>query len=376
MDKIRLGIIGYGVQGSLYAKLLLSNNEKVKDLILTCVSSRSEEAMKDLPENITIFTDYKKLIASDLCDAIIITVPHFLHPAITIEALKHHKHVLCEKPAGIYADEVRAMKEEQEKTSLTLAMMFNNRANPLFQKCHELIDSGTLGNLRHMTWIINNFYRPDTYYAFNAWRGTWDKEGGGILVNQIAHQLDLLLWLCGEPQSISAVTREARFRDIEVENEVSVDLSFKNGASGILYASTYDPFGINRLELDFSKGKILIEDNETMKVLRYKEDESTWNKQLSSKDFYMMKRSHPDSLFEEETFFMKADSMSHYFSVFENFALHILHGETLIADIEDGLKEVQLANAIYESAWAQKKVLFPGDEEDFRNGLIRRFAKK
>lgn len=378
MDKIRFGIVGMGVQGSLYANILtgasipyMPSIDIPKNCTLTAVSSRSDKAKEfasHLP-NVTFFYDWKEMIASDLCDAIIITVPHFLHHEIAIYALSHGKHVLCEKPAGVRASDVQKMLDIQNShKELTLATLFNQRSNPLFRKLKDYISSGEFGELRRVNWICNNWWRPDSYYQSNAWRGTWSGEGGGITVNQIPHQLDLLLMLCGIPNKVYSINRHGCHRDITVENDVTVSLEYPNGATGVFVACTHDPFGTDRLELDFDKGKIVVENSNHATIHRFKQSESEWNQTLSMTDFMMM-RQNLENLYETEIIEQTPTYGTEYVRIFENFANHILNDEDLFASMEDGLNEVQLANSIQLSGWTGLAVEHPSNMDEYNKLL-------
>ncbi len=400
MQDLQVGIVGLGTQGSLYAGLLCGQLGPMtlpcpKGICLAAASSRSAEAKSRLPKDCdaVFFTDWQEMLRSDCIDAVIITVPHDLHPAIAMEALRQGKHVLCEKPAAVRASDVRAMLQTKnacasdvrkmlsakdagaediraelgakDAHSPVLAMMFNNRANPLFARCHELAQSGELGELRHVNWIVNSCWRPDAYYASGSWRGSWSGEGGGLLVNQIAHQLDLLLWICGEPSTVRSVLHEGRYRNIEVENEVAASFVFPNGATGELCSNGYDPFGVDRLEISFSKGKILLEDAKRLTVTRYKEDEKNWNDSMDFRMFSNLLRSDPGQLAETEVTEEQLPFFAPYNRIFENFAAHVAGREDLLAPAEAGLLEVQLANCIYLSGWTGKEIEFPGDDEAY-----------
>lgn len=370
MTEIRIGIVGMGVQGSLYANILTGTSipymppiRKPEGLVLTAVSSRSEQAKEFAShlEGVTYFKDWKEMIASDLCDAIIITVPHYLHHEVAIYALEAGKHVLCEKPADVRASDVAKMIEARNKANaaiaesgkqkeLTLATLFNQRTNPLFQRLRAITDSNELGELRRVNWICNNWWRPDSYYKSNNWRGTWTGEGGGITVNQIPHQLDLLNMLCGAPSHVYSVNRYGCHRDITVENDVTVTLEYPNGATGVFIACTHDPLGTDRLELDFDKGKIVVENSNQATIYRFHQNEQEWNETLSMRDLMMM-RQNPDNLYSTEEIKVNPTYGTEYVDIFENFANHILVGEPLFATMEDGLREVQLANSIQLSGW-------------------------
>ena len=281
MDKIRFGIVGMGVQGSLYANILTGASipympaiDIPENCVLTAVSSRSEKAREFASHlsNVTFFYDWKEMLSSDLCDAVIITVPHFLHHEIAIYALSKGKHVLCEKPAGVRASDVQKILDAQNTyKGLSIATLFNQRTNPLFCKLKEYISTGEFDELRRVNWICNNWWRPDSYYQSNAWRGTWSGEGGGITVNQIPHQLDLLLMLCGVPSKVYSTNRYGCHRNISVENDVTISLEYPNGATGVFVSCTHDPLGTDRLELDFVKGKIVVENATHATIYRFKQ---------------------------------------------------------------------------------------------------------
>lgn len=366
MTEVRIGIVGMGVQGSLYANILTGTSipymppiKKPEGLVLTAVSSRSEQAKEFAShlDGVTYFSEWQAMIDSDLCDAVVITVPHYLHHEVAIYALEAGKHVLCEKPADVRASDVQKMIDARDSSSkhgmnggLALATFFNQRTNPLFRRLKKLIRSSELGEMRRVNWICNNWWRPDSYYKSNNWRGTWTGEGGGITVNQIPHQLDLLNMLCGVPSRVYSINRYGAHRDISVENDVTVSLEYPNGATGVFIACTHDPLGTDRLELDFDKGKVVVENSTQATIYRFHQSEQEWNESLSMRDLMMM-RQNPDNLYEVEEIKIAPTYGTEYVDIFENFANHILTGEPLFATIEDGLCEVQLANSIQLSGW-------------------------
>ena len=376
MKEVRIGIVGMGVQGTLYANILTGTPipymppiEKPKGCVLAAVSSRSE-ATKELATQlgVTYFANWKDMLDSDVIDAIIITVPHYLHHDVAIYALEAGKHVLCEKPADIRATDVEKMIAARNKSGKALATLFNQRTNPLFRRVKEIISTGELGELRRMNWICNNWWRPDSYYQSNVWRGSWTGEGGGITVNQIPHQLDLWLLLCGAPSRVYSVNRYGCHRDITVENDVTITAEYPNGATGVFVACTHDPLGTDRLELDYSKGKIVVENSAQATIYRFKETEETWNQSLSMRDLMMM-RMNPENLYDVEEIKITAAYGKEYVEIFENFAAHIIDGTPLFATMEDGLREVQLANSIQLSGWKGEPVDNPSSGEEFNAWL-------
>lgn len=264
MDKkeIRYGIVGIGKQGTLYTKIFTKLSGLVKGAKLTAVCDILPERRKYAEENlkgVKVFDNYHDMFASGLIDVVMVETPHYFHPQIAIDAMKAGLNVLCDKPAGVYTKQVREMNEEAKKhPELLFGMMFNQRTNPLYIKAKEIIDSGRLGKLTRIVWIITNWYRPRAYYAQGGWRGTWWGEGGGVLLNQCPHQLDLFTWLAGLPVSVTA-TASTVGRDISVENDVTAYCKFANGATGVFITSTHDAPGTNRLEITGEGGKIVIE---------------------------------------------------------------------------------------------------------------------
>ncbi len=372
MDKLRFGIVGMGVQGKLYAALLTGQTipqgiafPLPEGCVLTAVSSRSPET-GELAKALGVawFADWKEMVESDVCDAVIITVPHYLHHEVAIYALQQGKHVLCEKPADIRASDVAAMLSCRGDRAL--GMIFNRRTNTVFKQLKQIVHSGELGQLRRSNWIINSWWRPDSYYQSNIWRGTWAGEGGGVVVNQLPHQLDLWLGLCGMPEQLYCLAREGAWRDIPVENDVTITVGYPNGATGVLISCTHDPMGTDRLELDFDKGKILVEGSNKATVYRFRKLEQEMNKTLATGE---PEKLAPEEMYTKEELTTDQHFATAYIEIFENFAAHIHCGAPLIADGEDGLRQVQLANAIQLSGWKNAPVSVPCDPAEFNAGL-------
>ena len=376
MKEIRFGIIGMGVQGSYYAGILAGRHSggveipQPEGCVLGAVCSRSDKSREAALLGVPWFRDWRELLASGSCDAVILTVPHFQHHEIAIAALERGIHVLCEKPAGVRASDVRSMLDAQAKSTAKLGMFLQQRTIPLFTRIREIVASGELGQLRRSNWIINTYWRPDSYYASGAWRGTWKGEGGGILVNQLPHYLDLWLYLCGTPERVFARNRHGAHRKITVENDVTVLAEYPNGATGVFVACTHDPMGTDRLELDFDRGKIVVEDSARAQIHRFRDSEDGWNKHLSSADMEQLSRTeaHHDTEFFDEGL---PYGISHA-GIMENFARHIRLGEPLIATGLDGLRQVELANAIQLSGWVGEMIPIPCDSERYDRELKKR----
>ena len=390
MDKIRLGIIGVGTQGGAYAGFLTGKGgfpgmpapAGPEHVVLgaLCDTDPKVKAMcaEQYPET-PFFDDYKAVIASGMVDAIVTTVPHYLHPEMAIYAIEHGMNVLVEKPAGVYAKAVREMNECAAKhPEVTFGIMFNQRTNKLYQRLRALVSSGELGEIRRANWIINSWWRPDSYYRQSAWRATWGGEGGGVLVNQAPHQLDLFQWICGVPNKVYGKIVYGAHRDIIVDNDVTAVLQYPNGATGTFITCTHDPIGTDRLEIDLDKGKIVVENSKTATVYRLKKSEGEMNSSMSMMDVAMLLRSNSglSSLMDVETFENEDGWGLQHITVMENFAQHILTGAPLLAPGSDGIHGVNLANAILLSSWLGKEVDLPVDEELYVQELNRHIAEE
>jgi predicted dehydrogenase len=198
-------------------------------------------------------------------DAVIVATPHYYHPIYVTEALKRDIHVMSEKPAGVYTKAVREVNELAARSKATYAIMFNQRTNCVYRKMKEIVSSGELGNIRRVNWLSTNWYRSQAYYDSGAWRATWDGEGGGVLMNQCPHNLDLLQWICGMPARVRGFCREGRYHDIQVEDDVTLYMEWENGATGTFISSTGEAPGINRLEISLEEA-MLVCDRGVLKI--------------------------------------------------------------------------------------------------------------
>ena len=364
MKEIRLGIIGIGGMGSGHALSIAEG--KVPGIRLSAVADIRKErlkwAEKELPSGIKTYSDGREMIDSGECDAVLIATPHYYHPEFVIYALEHGLHALSEKPAGVYTKQVRRMNEAAEKSDKVFAIMFNQRTNCVYRKLHEMIESGELGAMKRVNWIITDWYRTQSYYDAAGWKATWDGEGGGVLLNQCPHQLDLLQWLCGMPSKVRAFCHEAKWHDIEVEDDVTAYLEFENGATGVFVTTTGDAPGTNRLELTFEMGKIVCENGKLI-FDRLKENEREFCR-TSENGFAKPETEHTE---------IETDGMNEqHIGVFKAFADRILNGGPLIAEGREGINGLTLSNAMYLSSWLDKTVDIPFDEDLFLQELDKR----
>lgn len=368
MDKVRFGIIGMGNMGSGHLESFFKG--KIKNGIVTAFAETDLEKIKRATENFPgeyeIYSSGDELIDNAKVDAILIAVPHYDHPRLTIKALNKNIHVLCEKPAGVYVKQVRKMNEVASKSSAIFSMMYNQRTNPLYVKMHELVAGGELGEVRRVNWIITNWFRTQAYFDSGAWRATWKGEGGGALMNQCPHQLDLLQWIVGAmPTKIRAHCHFGKWHDIETEDDVTAYLEFPNGATGVFITSTADAPGDNRFEILCSKGKVVCE-NDKLMIYRLKTDLQEYIKTCEN-GF-----SQPE--FEVETVEMDYAKNTQRVGIINNFANAVLGLEELYVDGSEGIKCVELINSMLYSSWTDSTVTLPVDENDYYDELSKRIA--
>lgn len=366
MEQVKLGIIGAGNMGSGHIQSILAG--KTPEIALTAVADRREQrrawAKRTVPEQVRIFEEGSELIQSGLCDAVLIATPHYQHPVLAKEAFAAGLHVLCEKPAGVYTKAVREMNQAADRSGKVFAMMFNQRTNCLYRKMHEMVQNGELGQLKRVNWIITDWYRTQIYYDSGDWRATWDGEGGGVLLNQCPHQLDLLQWICGLPKTVQAFCQEGKWHDIEVEDDVTAYLTFENGATGVFVTTTGDAPGTNRFEVTGTLGKLVCE-NDELTFWKLKQDEREFCR--TSKEGFQK----PEC--EKLTVETDGENPQHV-GVLNAFAGNILHGSPLVADGREGIRGLTLSNAMHLSSWLKRPVELPLDEDLFLLELDRRRA--
>lgn len=362
MEKVRIGIIGYGKMGSQHVKSFL--DKKIPNAVLTAVADidpkRIIVAKELLKDSVKYFDTAEKLIESGEVDAIIPTVPHYFHPVYAIKAFNAGLNVLCEKPAGVYVKQVEEMNEVAKKSGKVFGVMFNQRTNPVFQKAKDLVESGELGRVLHTNWIITSWFRAESYYSSSSWRATWKGEGGGVLLNQNPHNLDLWQWICGMPSRVKAEVYYGKHRNIEVEDDVYALFEYPNGATGSYITTISDAPGTNRLEINGTRGKMVVEDNK-ISFWRLVEDSDDFNKRFKGEI------GQPENWKCEIP--IKGTYTSHP-GVIENFCNAILKGTPLLAPGEEGIKGLAISNAIHFSSWLDGSwVDIPCDQELFYEKL-------
>ncbi|MCM8777935.1 MAG: Gfo/Idh/MocA family oxidoreductase [Candidatus Omnitrophica bacterium] len=352
MKKLRIGIIGLGAMGYGHCK----NVRSINDVVLTCVCDNSEELAKSRGQEFSVpyFIDSKKLIDSGLCDAVIVVVPHWFHPDISIYAFRKGLHVLCEKPLAVIVSDAERMVKEAKKYNKIFAVMHQMRTEPFFIKAKEIIESGNIGKI-HRTVCVDLWYRSQAYYDSGSWRATWKGEGGGVLVNQAPHIIDLFIALAGLPVRVEAKTR-TRLHKIEVEDEVCAFLEYKNGARGYYYTTTCEPVRNFYIEIAGEKGKLII-DGYKIKLYRYNAPVSVFTRKA--------KKMWESIEAKEEVYQFESNASTGQKEIIKNFAQAILNKEKLFATGLDGLNTIEFINACILSGQKGKTVEIPVKRKEY-----------
>lgn len=364
MKTVKVAVIGIGNMGFAHAACIAEN--QINCMSLTAVCDISEKKLNKFSEKYPIikcYTSYEQLFNDKICDSVIIAVPHPLHAEIAIKAFEYGLNVMLEKPADISVTKVKKLNEAAEKSGKVFSIMFNQRTNPLFAKAREIVQSGELGELKRTVWIITNWFRTQNYYDSGDWRATWSGEGGGVLLNQAPHNLDLWQWICGMPESVTAFCDIAKYHNIEVEDDAMIFIRYKNGATGVFMTSTGEYPGTNRLEISGDLGKIVLE-NGVLKQYKLKEP--------ISEVIANSKQGFAQIDYGYEEIKQERPETSHK-GILQNFANAVLFGEELISPGIDGINEITLSNAAYLSEWqGNKEITLPFDSELFDNLLAEK----
>ncbi|MDA9763861.1 MAG: Gfo/Idh/MocA family oxidoreductase [Opitutales bacterium] len=351
-NEVRLGIIGLGNMGQFYARAILDG--EVPGLKLTAVCDMDKDRVSAF-EGVEPFTDTDELLKSGVVDAVHIATPHYFHTTLGIAALEAGLHVLVDKPVSVHKADCERLNAAHTNKDLVFCGMFNQRTDPHYLKLKSLIDNGELGEIRRIQWTVTDWFRTEAYYGSGAWRATWKGEGGGVLLNQCPHQLDLWQWLFGMPAEIYSQCDLGRFHDIEVEDAVTALMRYDNGTTGVFISTTGESPGVNRLEIACERGLVLLEDNEIRWTRN--EVESSVFSQESDQGF-----AKPDSWNVE----IPVDGNGEqHMGVFKNFTQAILKGEDLFCPAEDGIHSVELANAILYSGLKHEPIKLPLDSAEY-----------
>jgi predicted dehydrogenase len=361
---VKMGVIGIGVMGKSHLKDIASLENT--ELVAICDVNQAAADQYAAEYNVAAYYDYHDLLNHESLDAILIATPHYDHTPISIAALSRGIHVLVEKPIAVHVKEARKMIAAYETAiieypNLVFAAVFMQRTYGFWRTIKSMIDDGQLGRLVRTTWLITDWFRTQAYYDNGGWRATWNGEGGGVLLNQCPHNLDLYAWFVGMPKRVTGFTSRGKYHRIEVEDEVTAYFEHENGMVGHFITSTGESPGTNRLEIVGENGKLIYEDQ---KLTFYRNQHSMFEQiETATGSFDKVAFEAVDVPFEHH------GQPGHRF-IIENFAEAILNAAPLIAPAAEGLYSVMLANAILMSSFAGRAVDLPLDEDAYEQKLL------
>ncbi|MBN2311704.1 MAG: Gfo/Idh/MocA family oxidoreductase [Candidatus Hydrogenedentes bacterium] len=363
MDTVRIGIIGVGGMGSSHGSYL--EKGEVEGCKLTAICD-IDPARLALFEGVQKFSDSKELIRSGACDAVLIATPHYDHTTIGIDAFEQGLHVLVEKPISVHkADCERLIAAYRKAKDRVFSAMFQQRTKPVFKRIKRLLERGELGEIRRTNWAVTAWFRTQAYYDSGGWRATWKGEGGGVLLNQCPHNLDMFQWLCGVPSRVTATCQFGRYHTIEVEDDVTAVFQYPNGATGVFIASTGEAPGTDRLEIVGDRGRLVLEHGKIAFA----------RTEVSVAEFT---RTSPEGFGKPDFWNVEVpvkDAPQGHSVVTQNFVNAILKGEPLIAPAEEGIHSVEIANAMLFSAMLGQPVDIPLDGAAYEAELNKRIAE-
>ena len=356
--EVRLGVIGLGNMGSEHIRNIEAG--KVARLRVTAVCDIVPEKLERYKDKYKCFTSSEELIRSGEVDAVIVATPHYFHTTIGIDALNNVLHTIVEKPISVHKADAERLIAAHTNKDVVFSAMFNQRTDPHYIKLREIIQSGKLGKLTRINWIITNWYRTQAYYDNGGWRATWKGEGGGVLLNQCPHQLDLMQWLFGMPKSVRAYCKIGNFHNIEVEDTVTAYLEYPNGATGVFITTTGETPGTNRLEVCGEYGKIVIEDG-TIK----------WTTNLVGQEEFI--KTCPNGFATPEHWNIDIPCHSsgpQHVGILNNFVEAVLDGKPLLAPAEEGINSVELGTSMLYSSFNDVTVQLPLDGAKYEAMLM------
>ena len=366
---IRTGILGFGKQGSHYARMFFEDRV-CPELRLTAIADNNPDRLRwaeeHAPEGVSFFTSAEEMFKSGRIDACIIATPHNLHPEHCICALENGIHVLCDKPAGVDALQVQRVVEEADRhPELVYAVMFNQRTNCAYRKLREIVQSGTYGKVRRIEWTIFNWFRSQFYYDSSDWRGVWNGAYGGTIVDQCPHQVDLWQWIFGMPDRVTCRMGFGVHHDIEVDDEVAAIMEYKSGIMGVLNISTSVPNGVNVLRVHLDGANITVKGT-SVYVEKFPMPVREWEK-------------IPHGLFDrpgvEPVVELETDGLNlQHGGVLQDWAAAILGTGKCVADGREAINSVILSDAMYLSAFTDRPVGLPFDDALYVRELEKRVA--
>lgn len=357
-EQVRLGVVGLGNIAQQHIQNVV--NGHVADCKVTAVCTRSGQSLAQ-QLNIAHFDNADSLIGSGVCDAVLVATPTYTHTDIGAAVLNAGLHLLMEKPLDL------SLKHAEETLALQgggqiFALMLNQRTDPLFLAMQEVIANGTIGEITRTHWTMTNWFRPEVYFQVSDWRATWQGEGGGLLLNQCIHNLDIFQWLCGMPSKVQAFCRFGHTHNIEVEDEATAYFEYANGASGVFIGSTGEAPGVNRFDIIGDNGSLSF-DGETLWFTENKQSTSEFSR--NTRDMFGMPETSRREIVVDR-------SVNQHALVLSNFVAAITQGAELIAPASEGLASLELANAMLLSSWERRSLTLPLNADEYQIALQKK----
>jgi predicted dehydrogenase len=359
MQTVRIGLVGLGNMGRAHRASIRAG--KIEGLTLTAICDRKESLPDPVPGEAQ-FTDFDTMLQSGTIDAVLIATPHYFHTSMGIAALNAGLHVMVEKPLSVHKADCERLIAAHQGPQQVFGAMFQLRTDPIYQQIKSLIADGELGTIRRVLWDCTDWFRTETYYASGGWRATWKGEGGGVLLNQCPHNLDLYQWLFGMPDQVTGFCQFGRYHDIEVEDDVTAHFRYTNGTHATFITSTGEAPGRNLLQISGERGILSLEG----RSLRFSRNRTPMSEFSAASSAGFAK---PESWSIDLP--IPQGSASHN-EVLQNFTNAILHGSPLIAPAAEGIRSIELANAILLSSWKNQSISLPMDSAEYEQQLLHR----
>ena len=372
---VNVAVVGVGRMGSKHA-YNMAKRVKGANLVAICDIDTQKANMMAKKLKAKAYYDVDEMLKAEALDGVVIATPHYSHVEIALKCIEKGINILCEKPISVTTLEANKLLKAAKDSNLICSMMYNQRTNRMYQKARELISSGAIGKIQRVNFTITDWYRSQFYYNMGGWRASWSGEGGGTLINQCVHQLDLLQWLCGMPYLIKSYN-QTKGRRITTENDVTAIMRF-DGFDCVFTASTHEIPGVNRLEIAGDRGIITIY-SKTMKYRINKMSEPEVNQRArrdygnkkdktgrSYRDWYGLGNALKDAIRGQQC------------NILENFvaAIEAKNSDLLIAPLEEGIKALTLINALNMSSWQNEEVKIPFDDEEYQTLLKEKIEKE
>lgn len=358
LKNVRVGVVGVGAMGRQYADAIRS----IDGLELAALCNRTLDKIQDLSGE--KFSDHRSMIASGHVDAVVIATPHWSHPEVAIDALDRGLHVLTDKPLAVHVADGRRMLAAHTDKTRRFGVIFNERTRPVNAKVRSMIQAGELGDIRRVIWLATGIFRSHAYYASGGWRATWAGEGGGVLINQASHDLDLLQWFVGLPVRVTAKLGLGKYHPIEVEDDVSALLEYPGGATGLFAMTTGEAPGTNRVEIAGDQGKLEL-DTESGKLKFFRNEVPASEFSRTTKERF----ARPPCT--EIDVSVAGDGPESHIVILENFRDAILKGTPILAPAEEAIRSLEIGNAMHLSGLSGKTVELPIDAELMERELKR-----